>query len=60
MKIHRKQEQKRHSSLKSSDAMFFRRKKYIQGKADLIVQNYQQIARNWEKLRKLSECNRNK
>ncbi len=25
--------------------------KYIQGKADLIVQNYQQIARNWEKLR---------
>ena len=25
--------------------------KYIQGKADLIVQNYQQIARNWEKLK---------
>lgn len=25
--------------------------KYIQGKTDLIVQNYQQIARNWEKLR---------
>ena len=24
--------------------------KYIQGKADLIVQNYQDIARNWEKL----------
>lgn len=25
--------------------------KYIQGKTDLIVQNYQQIARNWEKLK---------
>lgn len=25
--------------------------KYIQGKTDLIIQNYQQIARNWEKLR---------
>ncbi len=25
--------------------------KWIQGKADLIVQNYQQIANNWEKLR---------
>lgn len=25
--------------------------KYIQGKTDLIVQNYQEIARNWEKLR---------
>ena len=43
---------------KSKKAMEFERlghyvlpsEKWIQGKTDLIVQNYQQIARNWEKL----------